>query len=168
MISLIRLACLSDAPELAKLHVEAAGETLPVFTIEQRLELWHHLLGGGPRRIQTWVALDSLGTLLGFVSGGKARVCPPGLSDSDYGELSMIYVAPSVQKKGVGHVLFFKALECLAASGFPAAFARASKESAAFGFFIRMGGLSETHESETRVHWKNIKLAQEAKADRLY
>jgi hypothetical protein len=70
----LRAASLEDAPEIARLHVDAwegAGER-PRY--ESRLELWHHVLGGGARRSQVWVALDDMGEIVGFASAGRARV----------------------------------------------------------------------------------------------
>jgi L-amino acid N-acyltransferase YncA len=132
----IRSARLSDASEIAAIHVASWNlEEKP--TYDQRLELWFHLLGGGPRRTKAWVALDELGQLVGFGAAGSARV----LKGQYDGELTAIYVAPEMQRKGIGRALFNKVLGWFEERGFHSAMAWVPEEGEAASFMAAMGAL---------------------------
>jgi L-amino acid N-acyltransferase YncA len=135
---LIRHARLSDVPEIAQIHVDSWKAAFGISqspTYDQRLELWHHVLGGGPRRNQVWVALDDLGRLIGFASAGVARVLKARFD----GEVTAIYVAPAFQGQGAGSALLTEVFGWFKSKEFRSAMAWVPKSGSAPDFFIRRG-----------------------------
>lgn len=135
---MIRAARLSDVPELARVHVDAwdmAGAPSP--SIDRRLELWYHVLGGGARRSQVWVALDGLGGVVGFSSAGKART----LRARYDAELTAVYVAPPARRRGIGRALVEQAFGWFAARKLASAMAWVPEAGPARDFLAELGAI---------------------------
>ncbi len=143
----IRRASLSDSEEIARIHVASWSEpALPKPTLDQRLELWHHLLGGGPRRIQTWVAIDALGEIQGFAGAGRSRT----LTGRFGGELAFLYVAGEHQRRGVGNALFLRVKVQFAEQRFSTAMTWVPERTPAIAFFLALGAIEQPDRRESR------------------
>jgi GNAT superfamily N-acetyltransferase len=95
--------------DIARVHVGSWQETyegivdpefLAAMSVNARLEHWSRMLEEGP---PPWVhvAVDPLGRLIGFASGGPSRQPYPGFS----GELYAIYIRKEAQRMGMGRRL---------------------------------------------------------------
>ncbi len=134
---LVRPARLSDVPEIATIHVSGyRGPAGPSY--DRRLELWHHVLGGGKRRTRVWVALDGLGQVIGFAGAGAARV----LRERYDGELIALYVAPAAERRGAGRALVREAMRWFGEAGFASAMAWVPEGSDVSGFFTKLGAVA--------------------------
>jgi GNAT superfamily N-acetyltransferase len=131
----IRPARLSDVSGIAAVHVSAWEGSVETPSYERRLELWNHVLGGGPRRNQVWVALDGIGKIVGFTSAGAARVLKARFD----GELTAIYVAPASQRQGVGRALARQVFEWFELKRFGSAMVWVPEDSGAQAFMARLG-----------------------------
>ncbi len=122
----IREAWVSDAPALARVHVNAWRTTyrgmlpedrLANLSYERREQGWNEVLTLPPeRRHFVFVAEDQTGQVVGFSSAG------PETSDDAYykGELYAIYILEACQRQGLGRRLMHAAVEALAAGGYTA------------------------------------------------
>jgi len=106
LIPWIRDAKLADAPELADLHLRS--DPTPS-VLSKRLELWNHLLGGGSRRLEVWVALGAAGELIGFIAAGGARL----LAGQFDAEVTALYISPERCRQRVGSALLAHAVKNL-------------------------------------------------------
>ena len=149
---MIRPARLSDVPEIARIHVDSWNSVLPPGpSLEQRLALWNHVLGGGPRRNHAWVALDGSAQIIGFASGGPARV----LAARFDGELNAVYVAPGAQKQGVGRSLVHEVFVRFRERGFQSVMAWVPEAGPGRAFCESLGGelLPDRRAAEIALSW---------------
>jgi len=115
---LVRQAYPSDAPSIARVHVETWRATyaglLPERVLagmreETHQASWNKLLKSGRNRELVLVAEEDGVGVVGFVSAGRARV---RLEHYD-GEVYTLYVAPDYQNQGFGTRLLETALQHL-------------------------------------------------------
>ena len=115
---LVRQAYPSDAPSIARIHVETWRATyaglLPDRVLAGMREQthqasWNSLLMGERRRELALVAEEDRIGVVGFVSAGRARAA---LEHYD-GEVYTLYVAPDYQNRGVGSRLLETAFQRL-------------------------------------------------------
>jgi GNAT superfamily N-acetyltransferase len=106
---LIRKAQPSDAPAIARVHVDSwrtsyagilSGEFLAALSYEARQEMWSGILARGESIL--YVAETPTGQVVGFAGGGRERT-----GDRMYqGELYVLYLLQSFQRQGTGRALF--------------------------------------------------------------
>lgn len=109
MAMLIRKAQVSDAREIAIVHVESWRSTyggivsdafLSAMTYDEREARWHVIFSGSQERI-VYVAQDEAGKVVGFAMGGPHRDKEPECS----GELYSVYLLAEYQGYGLGRQL---------------------------------------------------------------
>ncbi|MBE3574456.1 MAG: GNAT family N-acetyltransferase [Firmicutes bacterium] len=127
---IIRSATLSDAPGMARVHVDSwrttyagivADEFLARLSYARSEEMFRRFLApGSPEGAGqcTFVATardgqPEVGQIVGFAHGGPARTEIPGYS----GELYAIYILREFQRRGIGRRLVRAVAESLARSG---------------------------------------------------
>ena len=126
----------------------ASTTSLPASpSYDQRLELWHHLLGGGVRRNHIWVSLDSLGEITGFASAGHARV----LREKYDGEVSALYVAPLWCRRGVGMSLLREVFAWFESQKFRSVIVWVPQGGDAIAYFARMGAQATKELKSARI-----------------
>ena len=118
----IRLAKVSDAPQIAKVHVETwhfayrgqlPDALLDSLSVERRTKFWQGALSNPNNLGTVWVAEEGK-EVIGF--------CSVGMSEDDdrkpeTGQLYAIYVDPIDMGKGVGSQLITKGLQTLKQKG---------------------------------------------------
>jgi GNAT superfamily N-acetyltransferase len=119
---LIREAILTDAPGIARVHIDTWRSTyrgivpddfLANLSYEARERTWTTSITHADDRDFVYVAEDEQGQIVGFASGGTSQSGYP-----DYpGELYAIYVLREAQGKGLGRALFGAVVKRLARSG---------------------------------------------------
>jgi len=107
---LIREADLSDARAIAEVHVDSwrttySGMLPDTFLSSLRYDVSEErnraALAPGDRELWTYVAVDDLGSVVGFARGGRERSGHPDFS----GEIYAIYLRRSAQRSGAGRAL---------------------------------------------------------------
>jgi GNAT superfamily N-acetyltransferase len=130
----VRAAMPADVPAMARLHVDSwqatysdvfAPETFAEFSLAAREAMWGVVVATmherGDERLQLLVAQrhDVPGELAGFIAGGPFRAAegaepaPPGS-----GEVRALYLAPALQRQGIGRSLFDAGCAWLRKAGF--------------------------------------------------
>ncbi len=119
---LIREANITDAPALAKVHIDAWRTTysnlmpakfLADLSYEERETKWVKILSNITQDNFTYIAENEIGQIVGFADGGKERT-----GDRIYqGELYAIYILEKYQRQGLGHRLIFTIATRLIDSG---------------------------------------------------
>lgn len=113
MLVTLRLACVDDADELARVHVDGwrwgyrgvfPAAFLDGLSVEARARRWRDVLGKDAPSERTWVACDDLG-VVGFASIGPHRGEPEGA------ELYALYVLERVAGSDVARQLMACASE---------------------------------------------------------
>ncbi|HEX9988219.1 MAG TPA: GNAT family N-acetyltransferase [Chloroflexia bacterium] len=119
---IIREAILTDAPGIARVHVDTwrstyrgivPDEFLANLSYEARERMWTTAITHASDSNFPYVAEDEQGQIVGFVSGGTSQSGDPNYA----GELYAIYVLKEAQGKGVGRGLFGAVVDRLARSG---------------------------------------------------
>lgn len=112
----------ADLAAIARIHSDAwhaayrdliAADVLARVTPATRLAAWQQWFSDADHRV---IVLVDDNRILGFI-----RLCPPRLIASpppNYGELSHLYLDPSVIAKGYGHALFDHAKRTLESCGY--------------------------------------------------
>ena len=121
---LIREAQLSDAPAIARVHVDTWSTTyrgivsekhLASLSYEQRGKVWRDTLSRTDGLQSVFVAEEIGGEVAGFASGG-----PEGSEYTAYaGELYVVYILESSQRKGIGQRLTAALAQRLLQDGMP-------------------------------------------------
>ncbi len=121
----IRRAVEADANDIATLHARAwqwayRGQVPAAYLdgltakVEQRAAWWRDRLRRSPSDQRTWVA-ERGGSIVGFVSAGPSRDADAKLGT---GEVYAIYLDLSIVGRGIGRILFDRAVGDLEDSGF--------------------------------------------------
>jgi L-amino acid N-acyltransferase YncA len=118
----IREAILTDAPGIARVHVDTwrstyrgivPDEFLANLSYEARERMWDTAITHANDSSFVYVAEDEQKRIVGFASGGTSQS-----GDRAYpGELYAIYVQKETQGKGIGRGLFGEVVKRLARSG---------------------------------------------------
>ncbi len=112
---IIRSAVVSDAPDIAKVHVLAwqsayrgimPDEFLDSLSVEQKTANWQRILSIDQGRYDVLVQDDSLA---GFMVSGPAR--DPDLQSQSPVELVALYIAPEHWRKGFGAAFVERLIE---------------------------------------------------------
>lgn len=141
---LVRKALLTDAPGLAKVHVDTWRTTyrgtvpdgyLLNLSYERSAKNAELMLSEG---IYHYFLAEEAGTVVGFVTGGPNR----GNEEGYDAELGAIYILKEAQGKGTGRALFLSLAEDLATAGFRSMILWVLEENRpARRFYEAMGGL---------------------------
>jgi len=126
----IRPASLSDAPNLAAMHVASWLETYPgllppsmltSLSVDKRLAMWSQVISATPTSGSANVYISEIdGKIVGFGSCVSQRT--QTLKDSGYdGEISAIYVLQACQRRALGRRLLHTMASDLSKRGFTAA-----------------------------------------------
>ena len=120
----IRPAWASDAPALARVHVDAwrttyreilPAEGLAGLSYERREHGWTEVLALAPeKRHVVFVAEDQTGQVVGFSSAGRETSGDPVYK----AELYAIYILEEFQRRGLGHRLMHAAVDGLVQAGY--------------------------------------------------
>ncbi|MGB9368295.1 MAG: GNAT family N-acetyltransferase [Xanthobacteraceae bacterium] len=153
-MSLIRAATLADVDGIARVHVQAWGESytglVPPEAFEQhsmetRVAQWRVTLSDPDR---STLVYESDGAVAGFISGGPVKWT--GLSTSS--EVASLYLLDAVKRRGVGRALFVQYMTVLTGRGFTSCgLWTLSNNIAARRFYEAMGGRT----GETRIDRRN-------------
>jgi ribosomal protein S18 acetylase RimI-like enzyme len=169
---IIREAILTDAPGIARVHVDTWRSTyrgivpdkfLANLSYEARGRMWTTAITHANDSNFAYVAEDEHGQIVGFVSGGTSQS-----GDRDYpGELYAIYVLKEAQGKGVGRGLFDAVVKRLALSGIYSMILWVFRDNQpARRFYEAMGGeslyereieLAGTRLTEVAYGWKDTR-----------
>ena len=167
----IRPAIASDAPAIARLHVDSWRSTycgivpdavLDSLDADERAETWRNQILDSTRNGFVLVAEDPDRAIVGFVSGGSERTGDyPGYT----GEVYAIYLDDVWQGCGIGRDLIRAGARCLNAQGHQSMLILALTQNPACGFYRRLGGvtiarqqiqMARTSLEEMAFGWKNI------------
>lgn len=155
----IRIAAASDAPDIARVHVEAwretyrgvvPDETLASLSVTQRTKMWMQIVEGfkkGGGSTQVFVA-ELGGSIVGFGSCGAQRA--ETLKDQGYdGEFSALYVLHAAQSRGLGRLLMKSMAANLRDRGFGGAGLWVLRDNArARRFYEFFGGVAVAEKSD--------------------
>lgn len=156
----IRDGRLSDAAELAQLHVDvwrqtyrdlATPKAYEALGVERRLPYWTSTLQAEDPFTRAFVASDPHG-LFGVVSIGTPRdeVLGP------HAEIKHLYVRQSHQGSGIGAALLRHALDHLSRLNVPSvALAVVEENAAARKFYRRMGGIETGQFTDPGPLWRS-------------
>lgn len=153
-------ARVEDAEGIARIHVASWRATyrgivsdvtldalsLDALSVEQRATHWREGLRAlaadpSPRQAACYVAVDSNGDMLGFARGGRVRPLASGVAPLPYdGELYAIYLAPGVQRRGIGSLLAHAVARHLAADGLRSLLVWALARNPSRRFYEALGG----------------------------
>jgi len=122
----IRPAWASDAPALARVHVDAwrttyrgilPADALAGLSYERREHGWNEVLALAPeQRHVIYVAEDQTGQVVGFSSAGRETSSDPVYT----AELYAIYIIEEFQRHGLGRRLMYAAVNGLVEAGYTA------------------------------------------------
>ena len=147
-MTIIRNACPSDAPGIARVHVESWRTTYPGIMPQEHLDslslpghedTWAmRLSDDSETRPHVLVAEAEGGEIVGFVSGGPSKT-----SDPEFGaEVYSLYLLQSQQGRGLGRELTRGLARCLAADGHKTLLIWVNASNPARGFYEAMGGVN--------------------------
>ncbi len=141
----IRKAQEGDAEGIARVHVDSwrttyrgivPDEYLARLSYERREQVWKNALSQRPDSNLLFVALDDMGRVVGFISGGKERE-----EDPDYrGELYAIYLLEEMQGHGLGRRLVTQLVEGLLEMGLDSMLVWVLAENPACQFYQALEG----------------------------
>ncbi len=123
MTYIIRKSKITDAPGVAKVHVETwqshyrgqvPDDYLANLSVEKRTKVWTEIFSSPKPSSATFIAEES-GEILGFCSVGPSRGV--GMPHNT-GELYTIYLDPSKQGQGIGSALMKAGLDFIREQGF--------------------------------------------------
>ena len=155
----IRRAQLEDALPIARVHIESWKATYPSIVpqdyidsldVEVFTERWRDRLKANPEML-IYVA-DYKGTIIGFASGGPARIEMGGFT----GELYAIYLSSQAQSHGFGKRLFWTTADGLQRAGYSGMYVWVLDQNPSQGFYRRMGGRRLT-DSEIELGGRTLK-----------
>lgn len=118
----IRPAIVTDSAAIASVHVASwqgayhgilPDDFLSGLSVERRAQAWNNILR--QPEIDTFVALDYSGTIVGFASLERSR---DDDAPKDAGEISTIYVTPDKWGQGYGRSLMGEVLDKARSRGF--------------------------------------------------
>ncbi|MBD2612800.1 MAG: N-acetyltransferase family protein [Nostoc sp. ZfuVER08] len=142
---LIREANLTDAPAIAKVHVDAwrttyrnlmPAEFLADLSYEAREKMWIKIFSNMAEFNFTYVAENEIGQIVGFASGGQERT-----GDRLYqGELYAIYILENYQRQGLGHRLISTVAKRLLQSDISSMLVWVLADNPASRFYQSLGG----------------------------
>ena len=143
---IIRQATPADAPAIAKIRIDTwrtayrgivPEDYLSNMSYEESERSWVSRLSGTERE-KTWVyvAVDAVGRLVGFVSGGMGRDEDPVYKS----ELYAIYILQAYQGQGIGRLLALALVEKLVQMGFDSMLLWVFADNPARRFYEAMGG----------------------------
>lgn len=140
----IRRAVQSDAPGIARVHVESWRSTyvglvpddyLASLDRNERERVWRRLVADDSQI--SYVAENQKGAIVGFVSGGPAR-----MDDMAYaGELYAIYLPEQYQRQGIGRRLVTKLCAWLLSQGLASMYTWVLEENPSRRFYESLGGI---------------------------
>ena len=144
----IRDAEPSDAPGIARVHVQSWRTTYPGIMPQEHLdtlsfsdyeETWAmRLADDSPTRPCILVAEAAGGEIVGFASGGPAKTADPEFG----GEVYALYLLRSQQGRGVGRRLTQSLARRLAESGHRTLLIWVNASNPARGFYEALGGVA--------------------------
>ncbi|MBL1198217.1 MAG: GNAT family N-acetyltransferase [Nostoc sp. GBBB01] len=142
---LIREANLTDAPAIAKVHIDAwrttyrnlmPAEFLADLSYEAREKMWIKIFSNMAEFNFTYVAENEIGQIVGFASGGQERT-----GDRLYqGELYAIYILENYQRQGLGHRLISTVAKRLLQSDISSMLVWVLADNPASRFYQSLGG----------------------------
>lgn len=141
----IRPADASDAPGIARVHVNAWRSTyrgivpdafLDGLESEPRERFWRATLSSLDAPERVFVAEDADGAVVGFAAGGPARENRPPYD----GELYAIYLLNTQQRRGLGRRLTLAVVRQLLAVGHSAMLVWVLADNPSRGFYAALGG----------------------------
>jgi L-amino acid N-acyltransferase YncA len=141
----IRPAQASDAPGIARVHVDAWRSTyrgivpdafLYGLQTAPRERFWHATVSNPDTPNRVFVAQDAGGALVGFAAGGPAREERPPYG----GELYAIYLLATQQRRGLGRRLTLAVARQLLAAGHSAMLVWVLAGNPSRGFYAALGG----------------------------
>lgn len=173
----LRPATISDAPAIARVHVDSWRSTyrgivpdcvLNSLDYESREQIWRDEITDTTRAQFIHVAEVEDGQIIGFVSGGPERTG----GHLDYtGEIYALYVRDSWQGYRLGRRLMTTGVRALLDQGHQSMLIWALTENPACGFYRRLGGVPVATQEitaglrtleETAFGWKNISSVVDA------
>jgi GNAT superfamily N-acetyltransferase len=143
---MIRLAGVTDAEAIAKVHVDTWRSTyvgivpdayLSALSTSQRAEYWHGLLADDRRPSSILVAQKPV-RIVGFPCAGPERTGDPEFK----GEIYALYVLPDYQAQGLGRGLFLASVDCLKWLGLGTLLVWVLADNPHRGFYEKLGGVS--------------------------
>jgi L-amino acid N-acyltransferase YncA len=141
----IRPAQTSDAPGIARVHVDAWRSTyrglvpdafLDGLQSEPREHFWRATLSDADAPARVFVAQAADGAIVGFAAGGPARDDRPPYD----GELYAIYLLDTQQRRGLGRRLTLAVVRQLLATGHRAMLVWVLADNPSRGFYAALGG----------------------------
>jgi len=172
MVVTVRRAQIQDTDAISRIHVDtwksAYRGIIPYKILDglsygRSKEMWDNRLIDDEDPTAVFVAEAETGTLVGFVSCGPARGAKQGYD----GELYAIYVAPRMQRMGVGRMLVLSAVRDLRIRGFESMVAWVLGENPFRRFYEGLGGepalkkevvLGGKEVEETGYCWKSLSV----------
>ena len=148
----IRRALPSDAPGIARVHVESSHSTYVGIVPDdylaslgriERERIWRGLIEDGSQ--VTYVGERGNDGIVGFANGGPAR-----MDDMTYaGELYAIYLLEQFQKQGIGHRLVRELCAWLLSQGLTSMYVWVLEENPSRRFYESLGGIEFTRQTMT-------------------
>ncbi|WP_282935211.1 GNAT family N-acetyltransferase [Paenibacillus sp. RC67] len=138
----IRKAVLSDAPGIAKVHVDSwktsytniiPDEYIVKLSYEKREQMWKGII---PKGI-VFVAENDHGKIVGFSDGGAER---SGKYPEFDGELNSIYILQEYQGQGIGKLLVKSVVNELKNNGMKSMLVIVLEDNSSRLFYERLGG----------------------------
>lgn len=172
----LRPAVLSDAPGIAKVHVDcwrtAYQGSVPQDHLDQlsyakREQIWTSILERNTPGHNLFVAVTDDNRVVGLVDGGANRT--PDMTSFE-GEVNAIYLLEEFQNIGLGKKLFLRCLEQLTIDGFKSAVVWVLADNPTRHFYARLGGelageriinIGGTDLKELAFGWSDLKMAPE-------
>ncbi len=159
----IREATISDAEDIAKVHVDCwrttykdimPDEVLERLSYEQRTELWNANLSTEDGHL-VYVAENEEGEIIGFVSGGpeKSGEYPP------YGgEITALYVSSEYHSLGLGKRLFLRLLQYFNSMDIHSVMVWVLADNPACTFYERLGAKPVVEQHIINMGDKNLNM----------
>ena len=148
----IRRALPSDAPGIARVHVESWRSTyvgivpddyLASLDCRERERIWRRLIADDGQ--VTHVAEHNRDGVVGFVSGGPARENDPSYS----GELYAIYLLEQQQRQGIGQRLVAELCSWLLTEGLTTMYTWVLEKNPSRRFYESLGGIEFRRQTKT-------------------
>ena len=147
----IRRAIPDDATGIARVHIDSWHDTyrgivpdefLDSMDYAQRAERWRQRLdieAGTLSSTLNLVAVDTTGSVVGFISGGRERE----RAVRTEGEIYAIYLLPDVKGIGLGRELIRDLVRALEVEGFTSLLVWVLSDNPSRHFYERLGGIEE-------------------------